>query len=398
MYLFLKDIVNIISGGTPKTSVPNYWNGSIPWISIKDFNTDNIYIDTTEKSITKLGLENSSTNLLLENDIIISARGTVGCLGIIKEEMAFNQSCYGLRVKNTNQVNSKYLFWFLKNTMNLLKSKTHGSVFDTIIKSDLENFQVFLPNLKIQNRIAKILDDITKKIIINNKINKNLHEIAKCKYDVFNKNSYNWNLIKINELNIEVTDYVANGSFKSLADNVTLYDEKEYALYVRNTDLKVNFTDKRKYVDKKSYDFLKKSKLTGGELIISNVGDVGSVFICPYLDMPMTLGSNVIMLYSTDKHYYNYFLYFFFTSIYGQYMINGITGGSAQPKFNKTDFRKMEIQFPTFTELDNFNREIEPIYKKYELNIKENRNLSQLRDTLLPRLMNGEIDLENINI
>ena len=79
-------------------------------------------------------------------------------------------------------------------------------------------------------------------------------------------------------------------------------------------------------------------------------------------------------------------------------MINGITGGSAQPKFNKTDFRKMEIQFPTFTELDNFNREIEPIYKKYELNIKENRNLSQLRDTLLPRLMNGEIDLENINI
>ena len=163
MYLFLKDIVNIISGGTPKTSVPNYWNGSIPWISIKDFNTDNIYIDTTEKSITKLGLENSSTNLLLENDIIISARGTVGCLGIIKEEMAFNQSCYGLRVKNTNQVNSKYLFWFLKNTMNLLKSKTHGSVFDTIIKSDLENFQVFLPNLKIQNRIAKILDDITKK-------------------------------------------------------------------------------------------------------------------------------------------------------------------------------------------------------------------------------------------
>lgn len=64
MYLFLKDIVNIISGGTPKTSVPKYWNGNIPRISIKDFNTDNIYIDTTEKSITKLGLENSSTNLL----------------------------------------------------------------------------------------------------------------------------------------------------------------------------------------------------------------------------------------------------------------------------------------------------------------------------------------------
>ena len=223
-------------------------------------------------------------------------------------------------------------------------------------------------------------------------------QLCRYKYDELNKKYNEWDLVKINDLNLEVTDYVANGSFKSLADNVTLYDEKEYALYVRNTDLKVNFTDKRKYVDKKSYEFLRKSKLKGGELIISNVGDVGSVFICPHLDMPMTLGSNVIMLYETDNHYYNYFLYFFFTSVFGQYMIDGITGGSAQPKFNKTDFRNMEIKIPTHDELDKFNAEIVPIYKKYELNIKENEKLSELRDTLLPKLMNGEIDLDNIEI
>ena len=202
----------------------------------------------------------------------------------------------------------------------------------------------------------------------------------------------------MSDLNLEITDYVANGSFKSLADNVTFYDNKEYALYVRNTDLKVNFTEKRKYVNQKSYEFLKKTKLNGGELIISNVGDVGSVFICPHLDIPMTLGSNLIMIYSTDSHYYNYFLYFFFTSIYGQYLINGITSGSAQPKFNKTDFRNIEIKFPSLDELDSFNNEIESIYKKYELNIKENDKLSKLRNTLLSKLMNGEIDLDNIEI
>ena len=143
---------------------------------------------------------------------------------------------------------------------------------------------------------------------------------------------------------------------------------------------------------------MKKSKLQGGELIISNVGDVGSVFICPNLDIPMTLGSNVIMLYSKDSHYYNYFLYFFFISVYGQYMIKGITGGSAQPKFNKTDFRNMEIKFPSLEQLDKFNSDIDSIYKKYELNIKENEKLSELRDTLLPKLMDGEIDLDNIEI
>ena len=255
-----------------------------------------------------------------------------------------------------------------------------------------------IPSISNQKKSVKILSKIDNKIKLNNEINNNLLQLCRYKYDELNKKYDDWDLVKINDLNLEVTDYVANGSFKSLADNVTLYDEKEYALYVRNTDLKVNFTDKRKYVDQKSYEFLKKSKLKGGELIISNVGDVGSVFICPHLNIPMTLGSNVIMLYETDNHYYNYFLYFFFTSVYGQYMIDGITGGSAQPKFNKTDFRNMEIKFPALDELDRFNAEIDPIYKKYELNIKENEKLSELRDTLLPKLMNGEIDLDNIEI
>ena len=87
MKCLLKDFVYVISGGTPKTSINEYWNGDIPWISIKDFNYGNIYIKTTEKSITKLGLEKSSTNILRKNDIIISARGTVGCLAIIEKEM-----------------------------------------------------------------------------------------------------------------------------------------------------------------------------------------------------------------------------------------------------------------------------------------------------------------------
>ena len=114
MKCILKEIADIISGGTPKTSVPDYWGGSIPWISIKDFNYGNVYINQTEKNITQIGLKNSSTNLLKKNDIIISARGTVGCMAIINKEMAFNQSCYGIRVKDENQVNSKYLYWYLK--------------------------------------------------------------------------------------------------------------------------------------------------------------------------------------------------------------------------------------------------------------------------------------------
>ena len=301
-------------------------------------------------------------------------------------------------IPNKDIIDNYYLCYLLNSNKPYIKALNASSTMPFVSGKALMNVEFEVPDLHTQKKVVKVLKNIEDKIKLNNEINNNLLQLCRYKYDELNKKYDDWDLVKINDLNLEVTDYVANGSFKSLAYNVTLYDDKEYALYVRNTDLKVNFTDKRKYVDQKSYEFLKKSKLKGGELIISNVGDVGSVFICPHLNMPMTLGSNVIMLYETDSHYYNYFLYFFFTSVYGQYMIGGITGGSAQPKFNKTDFRNMKIKFPAFDELDKFNAEIDPIYKKCELNIKENEKLSELRDTLLPKLMNGEIDLDNIEI
>lgn len=95
----LSDIMDIIGGGTPKTSNPDYWEGDIPWLSVKDFNNDLRYVYDTEKKITKLGLDNSNTKFLDRGDIIISARGTVGKIASIPYPMTFNQSCYGLRAK-----------------------------------------------------------------------------------------------------------------------------------------------------------------------------------------------------------------------------------------------------------------------------------------------------------
>ena len=134
-------------------------------------------------------------------------------------------------------------------------------------------------------------------------------------------------------------------------------------------------------------------------MIISNVGDVGSIFLCPSFDIPMTLGNNVIMVDSKDTEVnYNYYLYYFFLSVEGQYLIDGITGGSAQPKFNKTDFRNSQIELPSKEEIMNFNNKVIPMYNIIEKNIKENETLEQIRDTLLPKLMNGEIDLHKIEI
>ena len=81
--------INLVGGGTPITSNPDFWNGTIPWLSVVDFNNDNRWVYSAEKSITELGLRKSSTKLLNIGDIIISARGTVGAMAQLKNKMAF---------------------------------------------------------------------------------------------------------------------------------------------------------------------------------------------------------------------------------------------------------------------------------------------------------------------
>ena len=165
----LSEIMDIIGGGTPKTSKPEYWNGNIPWLSVKDFNNDYRYVYETEKTITQAGLNNSSTKLLKRNDSIISARGTVGEMAMIPYPMAFNQSCYGLRAKE-GLVDEEYLYYLIKYNVVVLKKNTHGSVFDTITRDTFDSIEVELPSLVEQKVVASILRDLDDKIEVNNEI------------------------------------------------------------------------------------------------------------------------------------------------------------------------------------------------------------------------------------
>ena len=407
----LSEIMDIIGGGTPKTSKPEYWNGDIPWLSVKDFNNDYRYVYETEKTITQAGLDNSSTKLLKRNDSIISARGTVGEMAMIPYPMAFNQSCYGLRAKE-GLVDEEYLYYLIKHNVVVLKKNTHGSVFDTITRDTFDGIEVELPSLAKQKVVASILRDLDDKIEVNNEINKNLEEQAVVLFrswfsafslspnsprvnSEFGEIPEDFAVVKVGSLPMLVTDYVANGSFASLKANVNLYQEPNYAYFIRNTDLKsVSFGV---FVDQHSYEFLSKSTLFGGEIIISNVGDVGSVFLCPKLDGRMTLGNNIIMLRPEGDHL-RYYLYIWFKYLQGQALIQGIKGGSAQPKFNKTDFKNTSVLIPPKDMLSRFHETVAPMFETISQRQTETSRLADLRDTLLPQLMSGEIDVSNLDL
>ena len=133
----LAECFEIIGGGTPKTSVAEYWGEGIPWFSVVDTPPPGcVFVVETEKSITSCGLRESSARLVPAGTTIISARGTVGNLAMTGCDMTFNQSCYALR--GNGGLGDCFVFLAAQHMVDRLKSMAHGSVFSTITRQTFE--------------------------------------------------------------------------------------------------------------------------------------------------------------------------------------------------------------------------------------------------------------------
>ncbi|WP_374091009.1 restriction endonuclease subunit S [Methylomicrobium lacus] len=156
-----------------------------------------------------------------------------------------------------------------------------------------------------------------------------------------------WRTSIIKDIASVVTDYVANGSFQSLRENVEVFDSINFAFYVRLTDLRLGLGHKeQKYVNEASYRFLEKSALFGGELLMANIGaNVGEVWQMPIMEMPATLAPNMIMA-KFKSSFYTKYVYYFLNSDIGKDNISKAIGGGAHPKINKTDLKQVVVNFP----------------------------------------------------
>lgn len=358
----LSEIMDLIGGGTPKTSKVEYWDGDIPWLSVKDFNDDFRYVYKTEKHITQLGLENSSTKLLQPGDIIISARGTVGELATIPFPMAFNQSCYGLRAKK-EIVNEDFLYYLIKHNVYVLKRNTHGSVFDTITRGTFEGIEVDIPALDAQAQIAGVLSDLDKKIELNSSINENLQQQAQAIYSsmfVTNADS-SWQQGRLSDL---IT--VKYGKdHKKLEDGI-------YPVYGSGGIMR--------HVERPLYD--KES------VLIPRKGTLNNVM---YVNEPFW---SVDTMFYTEMKLPNVakFVYHFVKAK----DLASMNAGSAVPSMTTDILNTMEVVIPSASELDRFETLVSPMYRAMKENSDQSAKLAELRDAILPKLMSGEIDVSDI--
>ena len=376
----LSEVMDLIGGGTPKTSKLEYWNGDIPWLSVKDFNNGFRYVYETEKSITQLGLENSSTKLLQKGDIIISARGTVGEIATIPFPMAFNQSCYGLRAKS-GIVTSDYLYYLIKHNVSVLKKNTHGSVFDTITRSTFDNIEVEIPSIEIQEKITSILSDCDDKIELNNAINNNLEQQAQAIYQqMFVDNpSYEWKEGTLSDIADITMGQSPSGSSYNEESIGTIFFQGRAEFGFRFPTVRLFTTEPKRMAC--ANDTLMSVRAPVGDLNVAHTD--------------CCIGRGLAAIHSKTKHQ-SFVLYTMFSLKKQLDVFNG--EGTVFGSINRNSLNEMPILIPSDEKLDEFEGIVAPMDAAIRNNYDEICRLEQIRDSLLPKLMSGELDVSDIDL
>lgn len=380
----LSEIMDIIGGGTPKTSKPEYWNGDIPWLSVKDFNNDYRYVYETEKTITQAGLDNSSTKLLKRNDSIISARGTVGEMAMIPYPMAFNQSCYGLRAKE-GLVDEEYLYYLIKHNVVVLKKNTHGSVFDTITRDTFDDIEVELPSLVEQEIVASILQDLDDKIEVNNEINNNLEQQAQAIFSneflTLETSPNGWKQASL----IDIADYLnglAMQKYRPTANEtgirVLKIKELRQGCCGDNSEL-CSPSIKSEYI------------IHDGDVIFSWSGSLLVDFWCGGI-----CGLNQHLFKVTSNKYDKWFYYAWTKHHLDRFIAVAADKATTMGHIKRDELSKAEVLIPNEADYKRIGALLQPIYDLIIANRIENKKLAETRDSLLPKLMSGELDVSGI--
>ena len=464
----VSSVIEIIGGGTPTRSKAEYWNGEIPWLSVVDFNSDDRWVDNTEQKITELGLKNSSTKLLKAEDIILSARETVGAIAQLSIPMTFNQSCYGIRGINSKSKTS-FVYYALKNAISSLKQVAHGGVFDTITRDTFDLIEIALPTISEQEKIVDILGALDNKIALNLKLNETLEGMARalfqswfvdfdpvkaklaavqhgldtekaCMAAISGKlripsgkpkhlgtptspsASYNTNADKdvgapsrlptAEELDaaIATLDTLSEAQSNQLAQTASAFpatfQESELGLIPKSWTI----TNIESIIQLAYGKALKKNERQNGDVPVYGSGGVNG-----YHNKHLVEGPGIIVgrkgtvgsIYWERKNFFPIDTVFYVKPkegiplIWTLYLLETLglkdmNTDAAVPGLNRNNVYRIELPNFPFRLIQLFASETSLIRKEIDANETQSRTLAQMRDTLLPKLLSGELSVDKV--
>ena len=359
-------IARFSSGGTPSKKSDKYWNGNIPWISAKTLKSEKI--TTSDLFISEDGLK-SGSKIAPAGSILMLTRGSGLFNGIpisiAESDVAYNQDIKCIEA--CADVSNKFIFYWLKSQQNYLLAKVEmtgigAGKFDTDF---LKNLTISLPEPRERDAIVSIIDDISEKIELNKKINKNLEQQAQAIYSrmFIEHRQESWSTGQLSDL-ISVK---YGKDHKKLADG-------NYPVYGSGGIMR--------YVEKPLY--------TGESVLIPRKGTLNNVM---YVSEAFW---SVDTMFYTEMLHPNIakFVYHFVKSK----DLASLNAGSAVPSMTTNILNAMQLYIPDEKTLEKFENIVSPMYSAMQENTKESKILANTRDALLPKLMSGELDVSDIDL
>lgn len=400
----------ICSGGTPLSTHAAFYDGDIPWLNTKeiDFN----FINSTERTISQSGLENSSAKWVEAPAVIVAMYGaTAGKSAISNIRLTTNQACCNLNI-NPALADYRFVFYSLKNDYNKLASLANGGAQQNLSAQQVKDFEVPSFSLPEQRKIAAILSSLDDKIETNRAINARLEELAAAIFkswfidfepfadgefikDEHGRRPKDWKYRRIGDFDCTIeTGRRPKGGVNGIQNGIPSIGAESikgigYYDYI-----------KTKYISPEFASTLKRGKIRDYDLLIYKDGGKPGYFIPDFSIMgegfpfdEMYLNEHVFRL-DLGNPARNIFSYFYMHTDKVKNYLNSVGGKAAIPGINQKNVEDIQI-----LDLDNefvlkFGESIFPIFKSILQNCKENARLSSLRDALLPRLMSGEIKVQ----
>lgn len=379
----LGELVRFSSGGTPSKSNPQFWNGDIPWISAKTMKEERV--DTSDLCITKDGLR-AGSKLAPEGSLLLLTRGSGLFNGIplclVQKPVAYNQDVKC--INSCSEVENKFIYYWLFSQSAYLKAKvgTTGigaGKFDTDF---LKKLNVPVPTKMEREKIVSIVDSISERIITNRQINHCLEEQAQA---IFSK-----------VLPYSLSDKIPAGWRKGIVgDVIELHDSKRIPLSGADR-AKMNHKLFPYYGAASLMDYVDNYIFDGIYLLL---GEDGTVIddkgfpVLQYVWGKFWVNNHAHII--TGKSGFSVESLFL---LFKQTPVKSIVTGAVQPKISQANLRSIEVVIPPINVLNDLQAIINPIFAQIRQNDDENKTLSEIRDSLLPRLMSGEIDVSDVNI
>jgi type I restriction enzyme S subunit len=388
----LEDIAEIVGGGTPSTANSDYWGGEIPWLTPRDLSINqNRFVCHGERNITKLGLENSSAKLLPAGSILLTSRAPIGYLAIASNPICTNQGFKSL-IPNTQIVDGLFLYYLLRNNVDYLKSVGVGTTFAEISGGVLRQLEFDFPDLPTQRQIAETLSALDDKIELNRQTNATLEAIAQAIFkEWFVDFRYpgatgemvdselgpipkGWRVGKLGEV-CRVTMGQSPPGVSYNEDGIgTPFFQGRADFDFRFPRKRVFTTDPRRFANK--FDTLVSVRAPVGDM------NIAAENCC--------IGRGLAAVLEKNGCYS--FTYYFLKELSEQFK-NFEDSGTVFGSINKRDFEDLTCIIPNIEIITSYEEKCRVIDDEIFICEQESRTLTIIRDAILPKLMNSEIEL-----